>query len=179
VLRDVFPALIFAGIAIQCSTIRLSAAEPVKAQLTRPEQRSAAPDIKLKDRHGRVVDLQSLRGEVVLLDFWATWCGGCKQELPWFQEFHTKYRARKFSVVAISMDSDGRQVVQPFVERLGLHFAILLDDGDASKRYNVQSMPAAFLIDRDGRVAARYVGLVDRTNLEDNIKSVLAERRRK
>jgi peroxiredoxin len=171
--------IVIAAVAVHFSTASLSAADPVKAQLTAPDQRAAAPPLKLKDRKGGAVDLKSLQGKVVLLDFWATWCGGCKQEFPWFQEFHTKYGTGKFNVVAVSMDSDGWQSVQSFVEPLGINFTILLDDGDASKRYNFQSMPAAFLIDRSGRVAARYEGLVDRTNLENNIQAVLAEKTRK
>jgi thiol-disulfide isomerase/thioredoxin len=132
--------------------------------------------IKLKDHSGRTVDLSSYRGHVVLVDFWATWCGGCKQELPWFQEFETKYGDRKFGVVAVSMDQEGWGVVKPFIESLKIGFKVVLDDGDTSRRYSFKEMPAAFLIDHNGRLAAKYIGLVDRENIESNIRLLLAER---
>lgn len=168
--RTTLKALVLFGLAF-----RLTAADPVKAQLIAPGQRAAAPSMKLKDRKGALVDLQSLTGKAVLLDFWATYCGGCKKELPWFQEFYAKYGPHNFAVVAVSMD-EGWPAVQKFVDPLGINFTIVLDDGDVSTRYNLREMPAAFLIDRKGRVAAKYVGLVDRGNLEGNIRSVLAEK---
>lgn len=154
----------------------LFAADPVRAVLLPSGERAAAEEIKLKDASGGTINLASYRGHVVLVDFWATYCGGCKQELPWFQDFQTKYAARKFAVLAVSMDHGGWEVVKPFIESLKIGFTVVLDDGDASQRYGLKAMPTAFLIDREGRVAAKYIGVVDRDNLESNIRLLLAEK---
>jgi thiol-disulfide isomerase/thioredoxin len=165
-----------AGILITIVGGHLVSADPVRATLVPSAERQPAEIIKLKDDSGKTVDLASYRGYVMLVDFWATWCGGCKQELPWFQEFQTKYGIRKFGVVAVSMDDEGWRVVKPFVESLKIGFKVVLDDGDTSRKYSFKEMPAAFLIDRDGRLAAKYIGLVDRNNIESNIRLLLAEK---
>jgi thiol-disulfide isomerase/thioredoxin len=154
----------------------LVAADPVRATLIPSAERRTAEMIKLKDASGKTVDLASYSGHVVLVDFWATWCGGCKQELPWFQEFETKYGDRRFGVIAVSMNHEGWGVVKPFIESLKIGYKVVLDDGDTSKRYSFKEMPAAFLIDREGRLAAKYIGLVDRDNIESNIRLLLAEK---
>jgi thiol-disulfide isomerase/thioredoxin len=154
----------------------LVAADPVRATLIPSAERRTAEMIKLKDASGKTVDLASYRGHVVLVDFWATWCGGCKQELPWFQEFETKYGDRRFGVIAVSMNHEGWGVVKPFIESLKIGYKVVLDDGDTSKRYSFKEMPAAFLIDREGRLAAKYIGVVDRDNIESNIRLLLAEK---
>lgn len=157
----------------------LVCADPVRAVLARPSERTGAPELKLRDQSGQAVNLSAYRGQVVLLDFWATWCGGCKQELPWFEEFEAKYRSQRFAVIAVSMNEEGWPVVKPFIDSVNLRLKVVLDDGSTSKRYGFKTMPAAYLIDRNGRVAAEYFGLVDRTNMETNIKLLLAEPNRK
>ena len=157
----------------------LFAADPVRAVLTQRPDRSDAPGITLKEQSGKSIDLKSYKGKVVLVDFWATWCGGCKQELPWFQEFAVKYGRRGFSVLAVSVDEEGWPVVRRFVDPLKLRFKVVIDDTDTAKRYDLKEMPAAFLIDRNGRVATKYIGLVDRADLEANIRTLLSERETK
>ena len=164
--RFLVPALIL------CSVAR--SAEPVQVALIPSPERTVAEPIQLDDARGKPLELASHRGSVVLVDFWATWCGGCTQELPWFQEFESQYGGGKFAVIAVSMD-EGWGVVTPFLDALSLSLDVALDDGDVSSRYGIREMPAAFLIDRKGRVAARYVGLVDRDNIEANIRLLLAE----
>lgn len=156
--------------------VALHAADATRAALVAADERRAAEPIQLMDASGKVVDLASHRGQVVLVDFWATWCGGCKEELPWFQQFSDRYRRKGLSVLAVSVDEGGWPVVRKFVAPLGLTLKIVHDDTDTAKRYDLKELPAAFLIDRQGRVAAKYLGLIDRADMESNIKILLSER---
>jgi thiol-disulfide isomerase/thioredoxin len=87
----------------------------VCAILQPPNERKAAPQFALKDSSGNTIRLKNYRGKVVLLDFWATWCAGCKKEIPWFAEFQKAYGAQGLEVVGVSMDEGGWSVVKPFL----------------------------------------------------------------
>src|SRR6266404_2787419 len=88
----------------------------VYAVLQPVNKRRAAPELALKDSYGKPVTLKEYRGKIVLLDFWATWCHGCKEEIPWFSEFERKYAAKGLAVVGVSLDEDGWKVLKPFLE---------------------------------------------------------------
>jgi cytochrome c biogenesis protein CcmG/thiol:disulfide interchange protein DsbE len=154
-----------------------AATEPsgVRATLQPVDQRKAAPEFALQDSSGKAVSLKDYRGKVVVLDFWATWCHGCKEEIPWFSEFNRKFAAQGLSVIGVSMDDDGWKVVKPFIETAKVPYTILLGDDTTGKSYGTESMPDTFLIDRDGRIAAVYRGLVDRDDIEANIKTMLSQ----
>ena len=147
----------------------------VRAVLQPANERKAAPDFALKDSSGSTVSLKNYRGKIVLLDFWATWCHGCKQEIPWFSEFERKYAAKGLAVVGASMDEDGWKVVKPFLETAKIPYRIILGDQPMAKKYGIETMPDTFLIDRQGRIAATYVGLVDKDNVETNIRTMLSQ----
>lgn len=167
------PTLVRVGLLASFS---LHAADPVRAILIPAAERRLAEAIQLKDDSGKPVSLASHLGQVVLVDFWATWCGGCKEELPWFQQFAVKYQRKGFRVLAVSVDEEGWPVVRRFVEPLKLRLQVVHDDSDTAKRYQLRELPAAFLVDRQGRVAAKYIGLVDRSDMEWNIRALLSER---
>jgi cytochrome c biogenesis protein CcmG/thiol:disulfide interchange protein DsbE len=111
---------------------------------------------------------------VVLLDFWATWCHGCKEEIPWFAEFQRTYGAQGLHVVGVSLDEDGWKVVMPFIRSAKVPYRIILGDEATARKYGIANMPDTFLIDRHGRVAAAYVGLVDKDDVEKNIRAILS-----
>ncbi len=148
----------------------------VRAILQPAKLRRPAPEFALKDSSDNTVSLKDYRGKVILLDFWATWCHGCKEEIPWFSEFERQYTAKGFTVVGVSMDDDGWKVVTPFIQKAEVPYRIVLGDDATAKKYKIQNMPDAFLIDREGRVAATYVGLVDRDNVEANVQAMLAQK---
>jgi peroxiredoxin len=161
--------LTFAGIA--------AAADPVlvRAPIQPVNERKPAPEFALKDSSGKTRSLKKYRGKVVLLDFWATWCHGCKEEIPWFAEFERKYAAKGLAVLGVSLDEDGWKVVKPFLQTAKIPYRILLGDDATAKNYDIQNMPDTFLIDRHGRIAATYVGLVDKDNVEANIRTMLVK----
>jgi cytochrome c biogenesis protein CcmG/thiol:disulfide interchange protein DsbE len=138
------------------------------------EERKPAPDFALKDGEGRDVRLSDFRGKVVLLNFWATWCGPCKIEMPWFVDFQRKYKDRGFSVVAVSLDEEGWDVVRPFAEDLKLNFPVLLGNDELAERFGgIQALPTTLIIDKEGRVYSTHMGLVSMSDYEDEIKKLL------
>ncbi|MGC2660521.1 MAG: redoxin domain-containing protein [Bryobacteraceae bacterium] len=137
--------------------------------------RKSAPDFKLKDASGMSVELSSYRGKVVLLNFWATWCGPCEMEIPWFVQFEQEYKSKGFEVVGISMDDDGWQVIKPFISAKKINYRILLGDDSVTQLYGgVDALPTSFMIDRDGRIAAVHIGLAGKDEYSNEIEHLLA-----
>jgi peroxiredoxin len=140
-------------------------------------ERKPALNFTLQDASGKAMKLTDYRGKVVLLDFWATWCGGCKQEIPWFVEFERTYGGKGFAVVGVSLDEGGWNVLKPFLAVNNVPYRMLLGNDAIARQYEIKNMPDTFLIDRHGRVAAAYrAGLVDRANVQANLTALLAER---
>lgn len=145
-----------------------------------------APPFRLTDASGSAVRLSDYRGKVVLLDFWATECGGCKVEIPWYMEFERAYKDKGLTVVGVSMDvwyenlkdaEEGWNRVRPFDQAQKVNYPILMGDDQVTKAYNIHSLPATYLIDGNGRIVLSYVGvLADKSALEANIKHLLMER---
>jgi peroxiredoxin len=140
------------------------------------DQRKPAPEFALEDSAGKTATLKDYHGKIVVLDFWATWCHGCKEEIPWFAEFERKYGAQGLSVVGVSMDEGGWKVVKPFMQDAKVPYRIVLGNDSMAQKYGIQGMPDTFLIDRQGRIAAAYTGMVDRDAVDKNIRALLAER---
>jgi thiol-disulfide isomerase/thioredoxin len=134
---------------------------------------SAAPNFSVLDLDGQPLDLTNYRGKVVLLDFWATWCAPCRDEIPHFVGFQDKYRGQGFQVIGISMD-DGPQPVREFYKEFKLNYPVALGNEKLAQAYGgVLGLPITFLIGRDGRVAAKYVGAVQIQVVEQEIDSLL------
>lgn len=148
----------------------------VRAILQPATERRPAPEFALKDSSGETVKLSDYRGKVVLLDFWATWCEGCKEEIPWFSEFQKTNGTKSLAVMGVSMDEGGWPVVKPFLAETHVPYRILLGDDATAQRYGIQNLPDTFLIDRQGRVAAVYrAGLVDKGDVDANIRALISE----
>lgn len=156
---------------------RAEDAPGTRADLQAAKARKLAPEFALEDAAGKTVSLKNYRGKVVLLDFWATWCTGCKKEIPWFAEFDRTYAKQGFAVVGVSLDGDGWKVLRPFLADGHVPYEVVLGNDATAKLYGIETMPDTFLIDREGRLAAAYRGgLVDRDNIDANVKALLAGR---
>jgi cytochrome c biogenesis protein CcmG/thiol:disulfide interchange protein DsbE len=148
----------------------------VRATIQPVAQRKPAPEIALTDSTGKPLKLADYRGKIVLLNFWATWCGGCKEEMPWYSQFEKTYGPQGFAVIGVSLDEDGWGIVKPFLAKTPIPYRIVLGTEATGKKYNVDAMPVSYLLDRQGRIAVSYTGLVDRSNIENNIKQMLASK---
>ncbi|HTS25829.1 MAG TPA: TlpA disulfide reductase family protein [Bryobacteraceae bacterium] len=147
----------------------------VSAASVKPDKdRKDAPDFTLKDADGKVVRLSDYKGKVVLLDFWATWCGPCKIEIPWFVEMQRRNKDKGFEVLGVSMDDEGWDVVKPFLADLGVNYRVVIGNDSTAESYGgVDALPTTFLIDRSGRIAAVHVGLASKKDFEDGIQELL------
>ena len=133
-----------------------------------------APGFSLTDLSGQKINLEDYKGKVVLLDFWATWCGPCRLEIPWFVDLENQYRDRGFAVIGVSMD-DGPEPVREFYKQFKMNYPVGMGDDKVSELYGgILGLPTSFLIGRDGRIYAKHVGASDRSVFEEEIEQLLA-----
>jgi len=168
-------AILLTGFALGWVIYGCSPAKTARAASLKPgSERHAAPDFALKDADGKTVRLSDYKGKVVLLDFWATYCGPCKIEIPWFMDFERKHKDQGFSVLGVSMDDDGWDAVKPFINDLAINYRVVVgNDATADKFGGIEALPTTFLIDRDGNIASVHVGLTSKSEIEDDIEQLL------
>ena len=117
-----------------------------------------APDFTLKSFDGQEITLSQLKGKVVLLDFWATWCGPCKESIPHLIQLYKNYRERGFELVGMNVDKGDGQVVRRFIMSMDIPYPVVTAPEDVVRSYRVTGITAAFLIDKDGKIRERMVG---------------------
>jgi thiol-disulfide isomerase/thioredoxin len=138
-----------------------------------PADRALAPDFSLPDLTGQRLSLSTYRGKVVLLDFWATWCDPCREEIPHFVELQSKYRNQGLQIVGVSMD-DGPEPVRDFYQHFNINYPVVMGNAKIGELYGgVLGLPIAFLIRRDGRIYGKHIGATDITVFEEEIISLL------
>src|SRR5579863_3025355 len=141
------------------------------------------PDVTFKDLEGKDVPLASLKGKVVVVNFWATWCDPCRVEIPWMIGFQQKYADKGFTMLGVAMDDEGKSVVQPFVEKtqfdvdgqqLAMNYPIVLGNDDIADKFGgMLGLPTTLVISRDGKIVKRYIGLANEADLDKQIKDLL------
>jgi thiol-disulfide isomerase/thioredoxin len=137
----------------------------------------AAPDWELKTLDGRTVRLSDLKGKAVLLNFWATWCGPCKVEMPWFVDFQKQYGPQGLEIVGIAMDDSDDATISDFTREMHVNYTILRGKESVGEAYGgVMGLPTTFFIGRDGKILDQTAGLVSRSEIEQNIKLALAQK---
>jgi thiol-disulfide isomerase/thioredoxin len=133
-----------------------------------------APKFSLTDISGQKLTLDDYKGKVILLDFWATWCGPCRIEIPGFVELQKRYRDQGLAVIGISMD-DGPEPVKDFYKQFNMNYPVAVGDEKLAEMYGgILGLPTTMLIGRDGRIYAKHVGATDLSVFESEIKELLA-----
>jgi thiol-disulfide isomerase/thioredoxin len=144
--------------------------------LVKEPERQRAPTFELRDADGNIARIADYKGKVVLINFWATWCVPCKEEIPWLIEFERKYKDEGFAVIGIDRDETGWPFARPYMQKMGMNYRVVIGDRRTAYKYGAaDSLPATYLIDKQGRVAAIHFGLVSRKKVEEEIKKLLAD----
>lgn len=141
------------------------------------------PDVTFKDLQGKDVSLASLKGKVVIVNFWATWCEPCQVEIPWMIGFQKKYADKGFTLLGVAMDEEGKSVVEPYVQKtqfdveghsMTMSYPIVLGDDDLAAKFGgLLGLPTTYVISREGKIAKRYIGLASESDLDKLIQSLL------
>jgi len=164
--------LIFFGLPALRAAPGSAAQTPAGPAAPAPVVGAPAPDFVLTALDGQPVRLSDLKGQVVLLNFWATWCGPCEAEMPAIQDRYTTFKGQGLVVLGINQDEEA-ETVRAFVERLGLSFTILLDPGAVvGELYRARGLPMTFIVDRDGQIVIQKVGYMSDGQLDRYLSQV-------
>ena len=149
------------------------ATTPGVGEVGRTESR--VPDFSVQDLDGRTVRMSDFRGQVVLIDFWATWCGPCRMSIPHLIDLYNEYSSKGFTVLGISLDQRGPTVVRPFVATNKIPYPVVMGDQATVQKFgSVRAIPTAFLVDPEGYIVGRYEGLRDKRFFQKEIEKALA-----
>jgi thiol-disulfide isomerase/thioredoxin len=118
----------------------------------------AAPDFRLKTLDDQEVSLSGLKGKVVLIDFWATWCGPCRESIPHLVQLQKTYQDKGFQVLGLSVDKDDPEVLRRFVKSMDISYPVAITPEEVARSYSVSGLPTTFLIDKTGSIREKYVG---------------------
>jgi len=147
-------------------------AQPISSADAKGRQ---APDFALQDLQGRQVRLSDFRGKAVLLNFWATFCGPCKVEMPWLVELQKQYGPQGFEIVGVALDDSGKETIEKFAKEMGVNYTILQGQDAVGDAYGAVGLPATYYIDRNGKIIDSALGLVSRSEIENSIKKSLTD----
>lgn len=170
VIAAIVAAMLFAGAHFARKN------HPASASVQSKFRGEPAPDFELATVDGAKVKLSDFRGKAVLLNFWATWCGPCKIEMPWFVELQKEYGPQGLQILGVAMDEADQGDIAKFAHDMGVNYPILIGKDEVGTSYGgVNVLPTTFFVDRDGKLVAREFGLQSRSVFVEHIKDALGQ----
>jgi thiol-disulfide isomerase/thioredoxin len=140
----------------------------------KPSPTSELPDVKLKDLNGGTVDLAQFHGKPVIINFWATWCGPCRFEIPMMNELYRKYSPKGLVIVGISTDDEGASIVKPFLKELPIEYTLYLKGNDTEEKFGgIWALPTTIFFDKNGKQVDKFLGVQPREVFEQKIQQLL------
>ncbi len=149
-------------VSVVCALVLLLAVVSCKGRQKAVVGEGQAPDFTLSDINGGKVTLADFRGKVVVVEFWATWCPPCRESVPEMKSLYEKFKGKDFELLGISLDQGGSALsdVTSFAREQGIGYPVLMDDDKTSAAFGVTNIPAVFVVDKQGKIARKYVGLM-------------------
>jgi thiol-disulfide isomerase/thioredoxin len=148
-----------------------------------PKVLASEPAVTFKDLQGKDIALDSLKGKVVVVNFWATWCEPCRTEIPWLIAYQQKYADKGFTMLGVAMDEDGKAAVDPFMQstkfdvggqQVAMNYPVVLGNDEIADKFGgLLGLPVSLVISRDGKIVKRYIGIVNEADLDKQIKDLL------
>lgn len=133
-----------------------------------------APAFSLKGADGKALELKSLTGKVVVVNFWATWCPPCRAEIPGMQEVYEKYKSKGLEIVGVSLDRDGWRAVTPFLQKTKMTYPVVMGGQEVAEAYGgISAIPTSFVIDRKGKIVKHHVGYFSKDDFEKAVKAAM------
>jgi cytochrome c biogenesis protein CcmG/thiol:disulfide interchange protein DsbE len=159
--------------AISLATVWLGGSGSLAGDINPMASQKSAPNWELTDLAGKTVRAADFQGKVVVLDFWATWCPPCREEIPGFIELQQKYQAQGLAVIGVSVDQADAGTVKAFAEKLGINYPVVLADAKTPNVYDIEVLPSTFIIDRAGHIVKQHLGFTPKSEIEAEIKPLL------
>jgi thiol-disulfide isomerase/thioredoxin len=142
---------------------------------TPPSKTSDVPQFSFTSLEGKTVAMKDLGNKVLIVDFWATWCGPCREEIPHLNELYSELKSKGLEIVGISMDTDGTDGVKDFVREFRIQYPIVMGDEKVAESFGgIIGLPTTFIIDRDGKIAKKYIGLPPADDMTKRVKDLVA-----
>lgn len=165
-------ALIISGILVLIIAALILTKQPAVSKETGFGKK--APEFSLSDIKGGEKKLSDFQGKVLIIDFWATWCPPCRQEIPHFISLYDQYKSKGLEIIGISLDQNGVKTVSEFIAKNKINYTVLMGNEKVNDLYGgIAAIPTTFIVDREGNIKAKYIGYTDKEVFENKIKGLL------